>query len=82
MQLLPGVLGGYDLAFLPIGRMKIDLGGGDGAVTQKVLNVFNINPFFQKKGCEGMPKYMRRDIFVDSGKPCVFCHKVSDCLCR
>ena len=68
--------------FLPVRRMKVDLGGGYGAVPQKVLNVFDINAFLQKQRSKGVAEDMRGDIFTDSGKLRIFGHQVPDCLCR
>jgi hypothetical protein len=76
------VLSRYDLSFLPVRGMKVDLGRGDGTMAEKVLNIFDINAFLQKKRSKGMAENVGGDIFFDSGKLRIFRHQVPDRLCR
>lgn len=45
----------------------VDLGGGEGAVAEDGLDVFDVYAFFQKEGGEGVAECVRGDGFEDAG---------------
>ena len=58
----PRVLLGEEQGLLAGGNMGVDLGGGDGAVAQKGLDVADIHPRLQQGGGEGVAEHMGGDV--------------------
>lgn len=63
-----------------VGDVGIDLGGGEGAVTEDGLDVLDVNAFFQQEGCQGMAEGVGCHAFVDAGFPCKLFDTGSDGL--
>ena len=60
--------------------MKIDLGRGDGTVTQEFLDEAEIHTAVQQEAGEGVTEGMGRDVAVDPGQFCVLGNHISDGL--
>ena len=72
---------GQNAPFAGFGKVQVDLGGGNGTVAEKFLDVFDVGPFFQHQGGEGMTKGVRRYVFIDTGTVYIFADQIADCLC-
>jgi len=60
-------MGGEDLLLFILGDVGVYLGGGDGAVAQQLLDIADIDAFFQEQGGKGVPERMRGNRLFDAG---------------
>jgi len=60
--------------------VEVDLGGGNGTVSQKILNVFDVHTFFQQKAGKGMAEHVGRDPVENTGVVRVFQNHVPNAL--
>ena len=70
------MLGGKDLSLLVHGHMGVDLGGGNGAMTEEMLDVLDIDISFQEESGKGMPEGVWGDVLLDVGQCCEFADDV------
>ena len=75
-----GVLIGNCAADRPFVDVQIDLRGCDGAVTEQLLNKFDVGAFLQQEGGEGVTDHMGCYMFFDAGQRGVFFQEEADTL--
>lgn len=71
---------GQNAPFAGFGKVQVDLGGRNGTVAEKFLDVFDVGPFFQHQSGEGMTKGVGCDVFVDARAVDIFADQVTDGL--
>ena len=68
MYFVSGVLLGEDVTLFPTCYMGVDLRRHNGAVPKQLLDIPNINAFFQQQRCERMAEHVRRDMIFYAGQ--------------
>ena len=69
LKSIPRVFGGKNLLLLAGSHMSVDLGSGDRAVAEKVLDVLDIDIRFEEERGKGMAEGVGRNIFTQVGLP-------------
>jgi hypothetical protein len=63
-------------------HLRIQLRGKDGAMTEKVLNVADVHPFFEEEGRNGMAEHVRGQLKSKARSGDVFAQHGSNRLFR
>ena len=58
-------------------RMSVDLSGSDGAVSEHLLNIPNIDVFFKQQRSKRMSEHMRSNMPRDLSILCIFINHVT-----
>ena len=61
------VIGGYSVTKILVGKMGVDLGGGEAFVAQHLLYGTEVGTILYQFGGETMAQTVRRDIFLNAG---------------